>query len=106
MNFKISEWKKYRNQASVLGEHIQSYKDATGIINLDKDSLYGYIAHITAILKECSNFMDKCGLTMPPSLWKYNVKDPTTHPSSKLFLYKDRLSKKAIRAYGSEFMAN
>jgi hypothetical protein len=106
MNFHISFWNKYRSQAGILGTHIQSYKDALGVIHLDKDSLHGYIAHITCILKECSTYMDKCGLTMPPSLWKYNVKDPTTHPSSKLFLYKECMSKQAIKKYGSEFMAN
>jgi len=106
MNFHISVWNKYRSQASLLGQHIQSYKDKLGVIHLDKDTLHGYIAHITCILKECSDYMDKSCLTMPPGLWKYNVKDPITHPSSKLFLYKDRMSKKAIRSYGSEFMAN
>ena len=107
MNFHISVWNKYRNQAGILGEHIGSYRDKkTRIINLDKETLGGYIAHITCILLECSDYMDKCGLTLPPALWKYDAKDPTTHPSSKLFLYKDRMSKKAIRSYGSEFMAN
>ena len=106
MNFHISVWNKYRNQAGILGTHIQSYKDALGIIHLDKDTLHDYIAHITCILKECSNYMDKCGLTMPSGLWKYDVKDPTTHPSNKLFLYKDCMSKQAIKKYGREFMAN
>ncbi len=107
MNFHISVWNKYRREADIIGRHIASYQDKkTRIINLDKEVLAGYIAHITCILLECSNYMDKCGLTMPPGLWKYNVKDPTTHPSNKLFLYKDRMSKKAIRSYGEEFMAN
>lgn len=106
MNFHISVWNKYRSEAGILGNHINSYKDRFGVINLDKDTLHGYIAHITCILKECSDYLDKCGLTMPPGLWKYNVKDPTTHPSSKSFLYKDRMSKRAIKGYGSEFMAN
>lgn len=105
MNFQLSVWNKYRSQAAILGKHIDSYKDDKGIIHLDRDSLEGYVAHITCILKECSNYMDKCGLTMPPGLWKYNVKDPTTQPSSVAFLYKDRMSKKQIRAYGAVFMS-
>ena len=104
MSFNISVWNGYRNQAAILAHHIQCYKDALGFIKLDKDTLQGYVAHITCILKECSNYMDKCGLTMTPGLWKYNVKDPSTHPSSKSFLYKDYMSKKAIRAYGENFM--
>jgi len=89
MNFKISIWNKYRKQASLLGDHIQSFKDNKGFIKMDKKQLEGYIAHITCILKECSNYMDKCGLTVPSPLWKYKANDPTTHPSNKLFLYKD-----------------
>ncbi len=106
MNFYLKEWYEYRSKSRLIGKHIQSYKDKTGTINLDKETLQGYIAHITCILKECTDYMDKCGLTVTPSLWKYNVKDPTTHPSSKLFLYKDRMSKKAIRAYGNGFMTS
>jgi hypothetical protein len=107
MNFNLKVWNKYRHQAAILGEHIGSYIDKkTKVINLDKEVLAGYVAHITCILLECSDYMDKCGLTLPPALWKYNVKDPTTHPSSKLFLYKDCMTNKAIKAYGFEFMAN
>ena len=106
MNFHLSVWHKYRKQADIIGKHIASYQDKkTRVINLDKETLAGYIAHITCILLECSDYMEKCGLTLPPALWKYDAKDPTTHPSSKHFLYKDRMSKKAIRDYGSEFMA-
>lgn len=56
MNFHISVWNKYRDKAGILGTHIQSYKDALGVIHLDQDTLHGYIAHITCILKECSNY--------------------------------------------------
>jgi hypothetical protein len=104
MNFHLSVWNKHRSQALILGNHIQSYKDKNGIIKMDRDTLEGYIAHITCILKECSIYMDKCGLTRPTCLWKYDTKDPTTHPSSKAFLYKDRMSKQAIKAYGEGFM--
>lgn len=106
MIFKLSVWNKYRHEAAILGEHIQSFKDGFKLINLDKDILQGYIAHITCILKESSTYMEKCGLTIPPPLWKYNVKDPTTHPSSSKFLYKKCMSEQEIRNYGNEFMVN
>lgn len=106
MNFHLDMWNRYRRQAGILGEHIQSFKDNKGIIHMEKEQLAGYIAHITCILKECDDYMNKCGLTMPPALWKYNAKDPTTHPSSKLFLYKDCMTEFEIKAYGSEFMMN
>lgn len=107
MNFHISVWNKYREQANVLGKHIESYRDKkTLVINMDKEALTRYIAHITCILVECSEYMDKCGLTCQSPLWNYDIKDPTTHPSSKQFLYKDRMSKQAIKKYGLEFMAN
>ncbi len=104
MNFELREWAKCREQAAILGNHIQSYKDTLGFINLDKETLQGYVAHITCILKECSVYMDKCNLTMPHGLWKYDSKDPTTHPSSVVFKYKDRMSRQQIRAYGEGFM--
>jgi len=79
MNFHLSVWHKYRKQADIIGKHIASYQDKkTRVINLDKETLAGYIAHITCILLECSDYMEKCGLTLPPALWKYDAKDPTT----------------------------
>lgn len=104
MNFHMSVWHKYRKQASIIGNHIDSYKNNKGVILLEKKILEGYIQQITDILKECNEYMDKCGLTPTPILWKYNVKDPTTHPSNKAFIYKDRMTKQAIKAYGSGFM--
>ncbi len=104
MNFHISVWNKYRDNARILGDHIQSYKNDKGIILMDKESLEGNIAHITCILKECSNYMDKCGLTERAGLWEYKRDDPTTQPSSVAFLYKDRMTKQQIKAYGEGFM--
>lgn len=107
MNFHINVWNKYRLKADVIGRHISSCQDKkTRVINLDKDVLSSYVKEISCILLECSNYMDKCGLTMIPGLWKYNPQDPTTHPSSKKFLYKNRICKKVMRSYGKEFMAN
>jgi hypothetical protein len=105
MNFNINKWIKYRKQAETLGLHITSYKDDKGTIHMDKETLLGYIAHITSILKMCSNYMDKCNLTMPAPLWKYKVKDPTTQPSSVAFLYKEFMTPEAIQAYGEGFMS-
>ncbi len=105
MNFDIKIWNEWRHQASILAEHILSYKDDKGILHIDKEQLQGYIAHITCILKECDNYMDKCNLTSMPGLWKYDAKDVTTHPSSIAFLYKDRMTKQQIRNYGEGFMS-
>lgn len=105
MNFYLSTWNRFRQQAGILAEHILKFKDDKGIIKMDKDQLEGYIAYITCILKECSNYMDKCGLTITPPMWKYSVKDPTTHPSSVAFLYKDRMTPEQIKAYGEGFMS-
>lgn len=106
MNFTLNVWNKYRKQARVLSDHINSYRDRkTKVINLHKETLAGYIAHITCILLECSNYMDKTGLTLPPALWKYVNDDPTTHPSSVAFKYKDLMTAKQIKAYGEGFMS-
>jgi hypothetical protein len=106
MNFHLSVWDKYRREAGVIGNHIASYQDKkTRVIHLDKDALDGYVAHITCILLECSNYMDKCGLTRPSPLWKYNAKDPTTQPSSVAFKYKDRMTPAAIKKYDEGFMS-
>lgn len=96
---------QYRKQASIISKHIQSYKDDNGIIQLDKDVLHGYCEQISVIMKECSSYLDKCGLTMPPPLWKYDIENPKTQPSSVAFIYKDRMTKKQIKAYGKGFMS-
>ena len=104
MIFQIDMWYKYRKQADVIGKHIASFKDEKGAIHLDKKVLEGYIQQITTILKECSDYMDKCGLTMGKPLWKYNVKQQATHPSNETFKFKDRMTPEAISLYGSNFM--
>ncbi len=105
MKFDLKVWNKYRSQADLLACHINSYKDDNGIIHLEKEILHEYIGHITLILKECDDYIEKCGLTESKPLWEYNLKDSTTHPSSKSFLYKNCMSKRAIKNYGKEFMA-
>ena len=105
MKFSLNVWYQYRSKAAILGEHIQSYKDKKGIIRLEKETLEGYIAHITCLLKECSNYMEKCDLNSPSPLWKFKLKDPTTHPSSIAFLYKDKMTEKQIKEYGDKFMS-
>jgi hypothetical protein len=105
MNFSLGVWYKYRKQARILSDHINSYRDKkTKLINLEKEALAGYVAHITCILLECAHYMDKTGLTLPPALWKYVNDDPTTHPSSVAFKYKDLMTAKQIKAYGEGFM--
>ncbi len=106
MKFSLNTWNKYRSRAGILAEHILSYKDKKGIIHLEKEILDGYIGHITFILKECSNYMEKCGLKVPDPLWKYIPKDPTTHPSNVSFLYKHTMTKEQIVAYGPKFMSS
>lgn len=106
MRFHLSMWHKFKKDAEVFGAHIDSKRNKeTRLINLNKDTLDGYIAHITCILLECRQYMDKCGLTLRPPLWKYDVKDPTTQPSNVAFKYKHLMSKQAIKAYGEGFMA-
>ncbi len=105
MKFEIKTWHQYRKQASVIGKHIGSYKDDKGIIHLDKAVLQGYIQQITDILKECSDYMDKCGLTAPPALWKYDEEDPKSQASSIAFIHKDKMSKQCIKSFGKQFMS-
>lgn len=105
LKFDIRTYNQYRKQAHVIGKHLRRFKNDDGVIDMDKETLAFYIGQITAILKECSNYLDKCGLTMPPPLWKYDVEDPKTQPSSVAFAYKDRMTKKAIKAFGKDFMS-
>jgi alpha-glucosidase (family GH31 glycosyl hydrolase) len=105
MNFDIKIWSNFRKQAEIIGKHIASYKDDKGIIHMEKKDLESYIAHITVILKLCSDYMDKCGLTPPPPLWKYDDEDPTSLASSVAFIHKDKMSKKCIKAFGKTFMS-
>jgi hypothetical protein len=104
MNFQFKTWHQYRKQSMFVGKHIAAFKDDTGAIHLEKKELEAYVAQITAILLECSEYMDKCGLTAAPPLWKYNSEDPNSQPSSVAFKYKDRMTKKQIKAYGKGFM--
>lgn len=105
MNFELKKWYEHRANASILGEYIQGSKDNNGIRHLERETLDGYVAHITCILKECSNYMDKCGLTMPAALWKYKHDDITTHPSNRKFKYEGLMNLEQIRAYGVDFMS-
>jgi hypothetical protein len=105
MNFELNKWYLFRKQAAIIGNHIASFKDENGIIALEKEEVERYIADITAILKKSSKYLTKCGLTHRPSLWKYNVEDPTTQPSSIAFKYKSRMSKQEIKDYGIGFMS-
>jgi len=99
MKFDIKVWQRYRNEATVLGNHIASHKDHNGFIIMKKADFKDYIQQITDILKECSNYMDKCGMTAPAPLWKYKADNPETHPSHPAFKYKDRMTPKAIKIY-------
>ncbi len=99
MNFDIKVWSKYRNEATVIGNHIASHKDHNGFIIMKKADFKEYIQQITDILKECSNYMDKCGMTPPAPLWKYNPDDTETHPSHPAFKHKDKMTKEAINRY-------
>ena len=104
MNFNIKIWHKYRHEAANLANHIETYKTDEGIILLEKKVLKAYIQQITDILKECTDYMNKCGMTIADPLWKYNEKHQNTHASNKSFIYKDRMSKKLIKDYGYDFM--
>lgn len=106
MKFNINTWNKYRIQANAIGAYITYHKDEKGFINMTKKELDECIDKITEILRLCSKYMNTFDMKMTKSLWEYNRECPTTHPSSKSFLYKHRMSKQAIRNYGNDFMAN
>ena len=42
-------------------------------------------------IDRCSKYLDSCGLRPEKPLWKFNIKDPTTHISSPDFAYKHLL---------------
>ncbi len=92
MKFDIKVWLKYRKKAQAIGDYLDACRNKKGIIQLEKDKLALYISQITDILKRCSDYMDKCGMVMPKPLWRFDLKDPTTHLSSPIFVYADRLS--------------
>lgn len=105
MKFDINIWNKYRDDVKIVGNHLEIYKDSYGYIN-EREGSRMCLEKITNILKNCSDYMNKTELKTPDPLWEYNIEDPTTHPSSKSFLYKDLMSKKAVNNYGRQFMAN
>lgn len=87
MKFNIKTWGQYRQQARYVAKYMQSFKDECGVIQLQKKEFDSFVGQITSILEECSEYMDKCGLTMKPPLWNYDHKDPRTHMSSKEFAF-------------------
>lgn len=105
MKFNLDTWNSYRQEAAELANYLATTKNEIGIMDVDKHTKERYIASITLILRQCSKYIDKCGIGMPVSLWKYNNKDTTTHPSSKKFAYKHCMTNEQIKNYGSDFMS-
>jgi hypothetical protein len=100
MKFDINVWLSYRKQARIIADYIQAHKeifyDFHGNfkkckLNMEKYELEYNIKKITLILKECSEYLDRCGMNIPKSLWKYDNDDPTTWVSSKHFAYEHLL---------------
>jgi hypothetical protein len=90
MRFSIYKWNRYRLKAREVGLELEKLKEANGgKVNMKDEAIIDHLDAITGILDECSNYMSKCGLSMPPTPWKYDPKDPTTHISSELFAYKE-----------------
>jgi hypothetical protein len=105
MKFDINIWNKYRKQAKIIGDYIQSFKDKKGHITMEPNQLELCIRQITDILNECSTYMDKCGITASITPWMYDPENPETQPSSIAFLHKDKMPKSVIAAYGRGFMS-
>jgi hypothetical protein len=91
-NFDLKIWKSYRKKATDIGEYIDNNKDKYGNIILTKKELKQALDEISVILRKSSNYMDKCGLIMPKSKWRYLEKDTSTHVSSPDFKYKHLLN--------------
>ena len=98
MEFSIKKWLDYRKKASLLADFIQAHKspilDEKGQvkaykIQLPKEELHAKISQITSILRECSEYLDCCGMQMKKPLWKFNIDDVTTWKSHKDFAYGD-----------------
>lgn len=106
MIFNISIWHEYRKKAAMIGKYIDSFKDDKKVIHMKKHALETSIKKITDILKECSEYMDKCGVTLPGALWKYDPKVQLTHASNENFAFKDRMTEKEINRYGDDFMSH
>lgn len=87
MDFDINVWLEMRAQANKIGEELNSFRDEQGKIQLSKFELDEYIEKITEILRCCSVYMDRHGMKMPRSKWKYNIKNEATHVSSEHFAY-------------------
>jgi hypothetical protein len=104
MKFQISKWHAFRTEAQILGNILATFKDSNGTINFDKEEIKCFLDDINVVLKRANKYLNKCGLTQKPGLWKYNPEDPTTQASSVAFQYKHKMSKQQIKAYGKDFM--
>lgn len=91
MQFSIYKWNKYRLKAKEVGLLLDEIKAKNGgKVNMKDETVLDHLDAITGILYECSNYMNKCGLSMPATLWRYDSKDETTHISCKeKFAYKE-----------------
>ena len=69
MDFDIKIWWEFRDRANKIGSELDKYRDENRKIGLLKQDLDRYIERITEVLKECSSYMDSCGLKIPS---KYN----------------------------------
>lgn len=84
MIFSIYKWHNYRLAVKNLGFEFDKLRAKnSGRLNMQDQDTIDNMDAITGILEECSNYMTKCGIKIPPTPWKYDSKDETTHISNK-----------------------
>ena len=99
MQFNVNEWRRYYDQIHNLGKMLNdSYPSmdehrnyVAPTVNLRKDAQLNLEKEIKEWIDRCSKYLDSCGLRPEKPLWKFNIKDPTTHISSPDFAYKHLL---------------
>ena len=88
MQFNINLWRKQYDRVNDLGKLLKSYKDQPTAGRED-------VSHLARLVDDClksaNGYLDDCGMPRAPVLWQYIPEDPTTHASSPLFMYQERL---------------
>jgi len=100
MKFDLNIWWDYRNKAKIIGDYILAHKECTYDkegnfkkykLKMDEEEFQYNIKKITAILKECSNYLMACGMYMPKPLWKFSIDDTKTWKSHRDFAFEHLL---------------
>ncbi len=83
--FDIKHWRAIYDSVQSLGARLKRGRAKEFEFREGEEEFLD--SEINIMMENLKAYMDKVGLKMPPPLWQYDPKDPTTAKSSETFAY-------------------